>query len=99
MSKFVEVTILNDSSSPLVSPRKGLIRADRITSVIDISSGNYAMGAITEVTLLEPCDGINTDDEVGGVIHAYRQLSISESYEEVRDMLEKATPLGKENDD
>ena len=58
----------NLSSDPLARPRKALLRADWITAVVDVSSGEYVDGAITSIATQEPADFVNDDDETGGVV-------------------------------
>jgi len=90
MKHFVEVTVVTDSADVLTSPRNVLLRADRITSVMDVSSGDYMTGVLTSIGTDEPGDFVNDDDEVGGVVRAERKLFVQESYQTVRTMLEAA---------
>lgn len=71
--QFVEFTITSDSSDTLVAiAQEGLIRYDQITAVVDISSGNFAGPARTQITLEEESDYPNDGDETGGVIRRRR---------------------------
>lgn len=92
MIRFIEITVVTDSSDALASPRKALLQADRITSVVDVSSGKYATGVLTSIGTDEPNDFVNDDDEVGGVVRAERTLFVQESYQVVRTMLERKPP-------
>jgi len=94
MNNFIEVTVVSDSSDPLARPRKALLRADWITSVVDISSGEYMDEAITSIGTREPVDFVNDDDEAGGVVRAERTFVVQESYQTVRAMLEAASIKG-----
>lgn len=88
--QFIELTITSDSSDALVVPRKGMIRHDTITSVVDISSGHFAGPARTQITLEEENDYHNDDDETGGVVRARRSLCVTENYETVKAFLDAA---------
>lgn len=87
MKRFLSLTVTSDSSDVLVSPRKMLLRADLVASVVDISAGGYSMGAITSITTTEPQDYINDDDDTGGVVHGVRTLAVQESIETVQGFL------------
>lgn len=88
--QFIELTITTDSSDALASPRKGMIRHDQITAVVDISSGTFVGPARTQITLEEESDYHNDDDETGGVVRARRSLCVTENYETVRARLDAA---------
>ncbi|ABE47374.1 hypothetical protein [Polaromonas sp. JS666] len=90
MWKFIEVTVLIDSLDALVNPRSALLRADQITSVVDVSGAGYADGATTSITTTEPNDSVNSDDEAGGVVRSVRQLFVKDSFQTVRSMLAEA---------
>lgn len=87
---FIEFTITSDSNGPLVIPRKGMVRHDVITSVVDVSSGDYRAGTNTEITLQEETDYVNDADEVGGVVRGLRTLYVQEDYETVKTRLNEA---------
>lgn len=93
MNHFIEITVVTDSQDTLVKPRKALLRVDRITSVSDVSEGQYINNVLTMIGTDEPGDFINTDDEAGGVVRAERSLFVQESYQAVRNMIEAATVL------
>jgi len=88
--QFIELTITSDSSDALVVRRKGLIRIDQITSVVDISSGNFTGPALTQLSLEEETDYPNDSDETGGVIRARRSVCVSEDYEAVKKLMDSA---------
>lgn len=88
--QFIELTITADTGDALAAPRKGLIRFDQITSVVDISSGNFTGPARTQLTLEEEIDYQNEDDEAGGVIRARRSLCVQEDYETVKQRIDSA---------
>lgn len=87
---FIEVTITSDSNDPLAAPRKGMVRHDQITSVVDISSGNYVGPTRTQITLEEEYDYPNDADDTGGVIRGRRTLGVQEDYETVKTRLDSA---------
>lgn len=88
--QFVELTITADSNDSLAAQRKGLIRHDQITAVVDISSGNFTGPARTQITLEEENDYPNDADETGGVIRGRRSLCVTEDYETVKSRLDSA---------
>lgn len=90
--QFIEVTILLDSADELAAPRKALLRFDRITSVVDISSAPLvATPGQTRITLDEENDWVNDDPETGGgVVRAHRNVVVAESYAAVRVMMDAA---------
>jgi hypothetical protein len=88
--QFVEFTITSDSSDTLVAQRKGLIRYDQITAVVDISSGNFVGPARTQITLEEESDYPNDGDETGGVVRGRRRLCVTEEYATVKARLDSA---------
>ncbi|MCD5327888.1 hypothetical protein ACFFU8_09360 [Chromobacterium piscinae] len=87
---FIEVTISSDSNDPLAAPRKGIIRHDQITSIVDISSGEYVNHTLTQITLVEEYDYQNDADDIGGVIRGRRTLCVQEDYETVKTRLVNA---------
>lgn len=87
--QFIELTITSDSGDTLVATRKGIVRVDQITSVVDISSGNFIGPALTQVSLEEELDYSN-DDEAGGVVRARRTICVSEDYETVKKLINSA---------
>ena len=64
---------------------------DWITSVVDVSSGNYSDGAISSIGTQEPADFVHDGDESSVVVRAERQFFVQESYETLRTMLEAAS--------
>ncbi|MDN0082387.1 hypothetical protein QU487_06420 [Crenobacter sp. SG2305] len=88
--QFIEFTITSDSNDSLVAPRKGIVRHDQITSVVDISSGNYVGLTRTQITLEEESDYPNDADETGGVVRGRRTLCVQEDYETVKTRLANA---------
>ena len=90
MHHFIEVTVVTDSADPLAHPRKAVLRADRVTCIVDISAALYASGGLTQVCTEEPADFINEDDETGGVVRAERSFHVLEPYVTVRNLLDAA---------
>lgn len=88
--QFIELTITSDSSDVLAAPRKGMVRYDQITAVVDISSGNYNGPTRTQITLEEEYDYPNDADESGGVIRGRRTLCVQEDYVTVQSRLNSA---------
>jgi len=88
--QFIELTITADSSDSLAAQRKGLIRHDQITTVVDISSGHFTGPARTQITLEEESDYPNDADETGGVVRARRSLCVTEDYATVKARLDAA---------
>lgn len=88
--QLIEVTITSDSQDTLIEKRKGLIRPDQITTMVDISSGNFRGPTLTQITLEEEGDYVSDDDETGTVVRSRRTLCVTESYEEVKSLLNSA---------
>lgn len=91
MHQFVELTVITDSDVTTIGPFKGSFRAELIASFVDISGvkkGPAAMLMKTMITLTEPGDLVNSDDETGGVVRTQRVIYVQESYDEVKKLLD-----------
>lgn len=92
--KFFELNIVADSTDTSARIRRGSFRADQVTSFIDVSGDGNSGGAQTKVTLAEPDDFVNDDDETGGVVRGQRTLYVQESYDDVASLLLSALGAG-----
>jgi hypothetical protein len=87
LNRFIEVTIVSDSSDTSAHARKACVRADQITSFVDVSGDKYAGLPQVKVSLAEPNDYVNDGDEAGGVVRAQRTIYVQESYETIQRLL------------
>ncbi|WER48611.1 hypothetical protein CupriaWKF_27970 [Cupriavidus sp. WKF15] len=86
----MEVTIVWDSTDPEPGPRRGSLRADQITSFVDVSARRDALGSQVHLVLAQPHDYVNEEDDAGGVVRAQRELYVLESYDMIREELRAA---------
>jgi hypothetical protein len=87
LTKFIEVTIVSDSADTSAHARKASVRADQITSFVDISAEKFSGHPLVRISLAEPHDFLNSDDEAGGVVRAQRTIFVQESYETIQRLL------------
>lgn len=91
LDSFIEVTIVADSADTMANVRKASVRRDQIASFVDVSA---ALGnANVKISLAEPDDFINGDDETGGVAHRRRTIYVQETYAIIRAAIAGAPPL------
>ncbi|MFM0632687.1 hypothetical protein [Paraburkholderia xenovorans] len=79
LTKFIEVTIVSDSADTSGHARKASVRADQITSFVDISAEKFSGHPLVRISLAEPHDFLNSDDEAGGVVRAQRTIFVQEA--------------------
>lgn len=94
MHHFVELTVITDSDvSNIAGPFKGSFRPELIASFVDIYEHNEekrrpaAKLMKTMITLTEPGDFVNSEDDTGGVVRTQRMIYVQESYDEVKKLL------------
>lgn len=91
--QFIEVTIVADTKDPraLLSKHKGCIRVDQIANVVDVTSGKFQYGAASEITLYEAADYL--DEDANEVVHALRTITVTETYEILKQSIDKDLKL------
>lgn len=87
---FLEFTITADSDDTRAGTRKGSFLVELIASFVDVSGGQYKDEAKVKLTLTEPGDFVNSDDDVGGVVRCQRTVFVKEDYATVKKMIEAA---------
>jgi hypothetical protein len=85
--QFFEVTVTTDSSNGVARQRNAMIRRDQVASSVDIDGESLADRARVMITLAQPEDYVNTDDDVGGVVRASRTLFVQEDYTQVKQLV------------
>ena len=90
MSNFIEVTVVADSTTPFVEPRKALLRVDWITTVLDVLESGRDHGYSTAIDTQQTVD-YQEDDDNAPVIRAHRTFYVQDSYEVIRTLIQKAS--------
>ena len=98
-TKFIELNVTSDSADSNVTEHKVSVRVDQIAGFADVDpktsgSPRFFGNPKTRVHLTEPNDW-EVDPEVdddgnetgGGVVRAYRQLYVRESFDEIRTLI------------
>lgn len=100
-SKFLKLTMTADSCGTDYGLRRIAVRVDQVVTFAEIP-GDYNLKPKTCVHLIEPADweadgpGEDDDDQRGGgVVRAYRQIYVRETFDEISALLEQ-TPKSAE---
>lgn len=96
-ARYLTLTLVADSGDTGYGVRRIAVRVDQIATFTDVSADNYNLKPNTCVHLVEPgdweADGVpqgDDDEEVarGGVVRAYRQIYVRESFDEIAGLLD-----------
>jgi hypothetical protein len=85
---FLEFSITADSDDTWAGTRRGSFLVELIASFVDVSGQQFEDGTKVKLTLTEPGDFVNSDDEVGGVVRCQRTVFVKEDYATVKMMIE-----------
>lgn len=95
-SRLISLTMVADSAHAFFGARRFAVRVDQIANFTDVSADKYNPKANSIMHLIEPADweadSVQNDGEdyeggQGGVVRAYRQICVLETFDEIEDLI------------
>jgi len=91
-SRFLTLTMTSDSGDRSYGLRRIAVRVDQIANFTDVSADKHILSPNTCIHLVEPADwetdgSADDEEEASGVVRAYRQIYVRETFDEIASLL------------